>query len=192
MNKNYHDLTDRKDIAETVAFYNSPDSFKSQEMFGKHEFYGKTVDEAIAIWEATARDTEDIINVLYLYAENANLLADDDSIMLVQALLKHPEKHRLRMINDGSYRTHRIWSHIDNEGNVKVTPSICWMNSEFKRMSNKLQEMTPEEQVDFLFKNFEVVYVQIPAHNTREEIERWISWELLDRQMDFVDYSDLP
>ena len=80
MNNNYHDLTDRKDIADTVAFYNSPASFKSQEMFGKHEFYGKTVDEASAIWEATARETEDIINVLYLYAENANLLADDGSV----------------------------------------------------------------------------------------------------------------
>lgn len=186
-NKNYHDLVDRNEITDSVVYWNG----KGKLSFISHEFIGKTIDEAIAYWMLQAKKTEDLDKALWAFAENADLLATDADLIILNALLNHPERDRLRLIHDGSYYTHRIWFHVDNNGHITVTPSICWKDSEFKRMSNQMSEMAPHEQIDFLFKNFEVVYVQTNVVEDREAIKRWILDEKWNREADSFNWDYL-
>lgn len=188
-NNNYHDLVDRNEIAEAVAFRNGEGL--TLDNFERHPFCGKTVDEAIEYWKAQAKKTEELEKVLKLYEENSDLLSSDEDFVMVRELLTHPERDRLRLIHDGSYYTHRIWFNINNDGLVEVLPRICWMNSEFKRMSNQLNEKSPREKIDFLFKNFEVVYVQTYMFDNRESIKSMIRWEAFEREYDYVGYEDI-
>ena len=174
---NYYDLVNRKEIADSVEWWNG----KGAEFDGT--FKGMTVDEAIAYWEAQAKKTDEIESALKVYEENSDLLANDEDFVFIRYILMHPERDRLRLINDGSYYTHRIWFHVNNDGFVTVSPSICWMDSAFKRMSNQLSEKPPREKVDFLFNHFEVVYIQMPIAEGKEDIERWIREERMSRDM---------
>ena len=186
----YHDLVDRNDIAKSVEFRNSDGPHRK--MFPPHAFEGKTVDEAITWWEAQAVKTDELEAILKLFEENSDLLASDEDFVLIRELLAHPERDRLRLISDGSYYTHRIWIHIDADDEVvRVSPTICWKDSEFKRMSKRMEELSPREKIDFLFKNFEVVYVQTPAYTSREDIEDAIRWEKIDREADYVGWEDV-
>ena len=184
MNNNYHDLIDRKEIENSVIWFNNHSNSPS-------EFKGKTTDEAIEYWKAKAVKTDEIGNILKLYEENSDLLSSDEDFVIVRELLTHPERDRLRLIHDGSYYTHRIWFNINNDGLVEVRPSICWKDSEFKRMSKHLDAKSPREKVDFLFKNFEVVYVQTPNYETREDIESAIRWKSLELKYDYIGWEDI-
>lgn len=175
---NYHDLVDREEIANSVEFWNNT-SYTGY----KHAFIGKTVDEAITYWEAQAQKTDAVEKALKVYEKNSDLLASDEGFVIIRELLIHPERDRLRLIHDGSYYTHRIWFHIcTDENHVTVSPHIDWVDSEFKRMSKHLDEKSPREKIDFLFKNFEVVYIQMPIPENREDVERWIREEMLKKK----------
>lgn len=188
---NYHDLVNREEIADSVAWWNG----KGKDDSYKHPFTGKTVDEAIAYWEAQAKKTDDLEKALRVFEEHSDLLATDEDFVMIRELLTHPERDRMRLIHDGSYYTHRIWFDVDVNGRIKLRPSICWKDSEFKRMSNQMHEKSAREQIDFLFKNFEVVYVQTRNVENREDVERWIRDEMAfreyDRMPDWADWEDI-
>lgn len=174
-NNNYHDLVDRKEIADAVEFWNSKENAGR-----KHKFVGMTVDEAIAYWEGRAEKTDAIEQALYVYATNADMLDTDEDLILIHGLLTHPERHRLRLIFDGSYYTHRIWIHANCDSRVNVSLTIWWSNSEFTRLSNQMEQKSPRERLDFLFENFEVVYIQMPLPDNREDIDRWLREQQFD------------
>ena len=187
-NNNYHDLVDRKEIADSVEWWNG----MGKNNFPDHEFVGKTVDEAIEYWKAQAKNTEELERILKLYEENSDLLASDEDFVMVRELLTHPEKDRLRLIHDGSYYTHRIWFNINNDGLIKVSPSIRWKDDEFECMDQKLDEiLSPREKIDFLFENFEVVYVQTPMFESREKLESSIHWEMKNREFSRFVWNDI-
>ena len=179
MNQNY-DLVNRKQIKEAIRICN---------MSGSGTFYGKTLDEAIEFWEGKAIKDETLIQRIQMYVDNSDLLSSESDAELLNALISHPENHRLRLITDGSYYTHRICGYITIEGKINFVVDIDYgtrvYDSAFARMHRQLENLTPAEQVNYLFNMFEVVYIQFPVvANNREQIEREIRWEMLDREFE--------
>ena len=84
---------------------------------------------------------------------------------IIEELLHHPMKNKLRLIHDGSWYTHRIWFHVDKfHKTIIINPEICWVgtdeNSEFRSMSKQMDNMTRiKEKIQFLMDNFKVVYI---------------------------------
>ena len=167
-----HDLVDREKIAESQSLWNST------KIRSNHPFVGKSVDECVEFWLSMAKETPAIEESLFVYTENADLLTNDSDVEIINALLNHPDKHKLRLIGDGSYYTHRIWFTADDDGTMSIVPSVRWMNSEFKRMDKQMSEMTSDEKIDMLFNSFDVVYIQMIPVSSRAEIVETIDYDL--------------
>lgn len=171
MTKVYKDLINRNDIAKSVEWWNTSE-FES-------EFTGMTVDEAIEYWKAQAEKTDDLGQTLDVLVSNADLIENDETRELISCMLGHPSNDRFRIINDGSYYSHRIWFYLAN-GSIQASVEVDIADDEFN--SQDFKKMSPADKLDTLFKNFEVVYVQLPTFNNRADIINWIEQEQ-ERQM---------
>ena len=167
MNNKYQKLINYDEIKDTVDFYNSAMGSKYS-----HAFKGMNVYQAIEYWKSLAKKTDKIESSLEVYLENFDLLYSDVEKKIITYMLNHPEKDRFRLIHDGSYYSHRIWFHVDkHDGKIHIRPEIDWAgNKSLKPMSNEMSTLPPEDKVQFLLDNFEVVYIQMNLVENRSHI----------------------
>lgn len=162
-----------KEIANSVQFYNSGMSSYKHELFT-----GVSVQTAMKRWDEQAKCDERLIDTLYTYGENVDLLYDEDSLAIIDALLKAPQD-RLAVIHDGSYYANRIWAHVNSKTEkVSFSPEISWATPALKQAADVLDAKPAKEKVKYMLSKFRRVYVQICLVETREDIERHISDEI--------------
>ena len=95
---------------------------------GKHHFWGSgDTQDAMKVQLSRAVKTPRINDTLRLYKENADILSSTYELELIEAILNHPQNHKLRIITDGSHWSHRIFMRTDIRGKLK-----CWL--EIRRM----------------------------------------------------------
>ena len=185
MGKKYYDLVNYSSIKESVDFWNNDPITKDL----THSFKGKSVEQAIEYWKSCALKTDKIESSLAVYLKNHDLLYSDYEIKFITELLNHPERDRFRLIHDGSYYSHRIWFHVNQDDKkIHISPSIDWHdgNESLKHLSDEMNILPVEDKIQFLLDHFEVVYIHMDIVENRSDIIDSIGNDMhMYRMLDF-------
>lgn len=138
------------------------------------DFLGMTVDQAMKFWADKAyTDNVALDKILMVYRENSDFVCDKDSIDVINKLLSDRRfRKKVRIIHDGSYYTNRIWAHTNVGGKVEFTPEICVWELDIDNTS--FQKLSAKKKLNWLYNHFDVVYIQVDAVESRDDIIRFI------------------
>ena len=148
------------------------------------DFLGMTVDQTMKFWADKAyTDNATLDKTLMVYRENSDLVYDKDSIDVINKLLSDMRfRNKVRIIHDGSYYTNRIWVHTNVGGKIEFTPEICVRELDID--DTAFQNLSAKKKLNWLYNHFDVVFIQVDAVESREDIIRYIF-------RDYRRYTDL-
>lgn len=170
----------KKEVQGAVSFYNQHPDMKPKFRVCS----GDTVEEFISSIEKVAiKDDKKLERSLIVYRENKDLLTDE-SVEVVNKLLGDRKiRNKIKLMNDGSYLTNRIFGFVDLEkGLIEIKPCFYWFD--ICADGTEFSELSPKKKIDWLYNHFDVIYVQIKYVESRFDILDNIAWELHQDELD--------
>lgn len=119
---------------------------------------------------------------LIIYRQNAELFTED-SIQVINKLLGDTKiRSKIKLVTDGSFLNNRIWCSV-HEGEISLFPYISY------KINPNTKSMSCSKEIDWMYNHFNVIYLQIPLLETREDIEDHIAFMDDLQSLDYEDFG---